>query len=449
MTEQAANELPRDVIIATLKDGRWPWMPRAVVRRPWFPSSFADDREVVAACVANRYGGYTLNRVSARLRSDREIVRTAVAHHRGSKGFSVSRLHGFPVSSLDRRWNFKYATDELKDDFDFVVSLLEEGFNVYEDVSSGLKGRRDVSLIAVHAAKCSIAHLPVCFRGDMVIAEASIRNGEGIRFLPEHLRRDPALVRLAVELDGRCLADASVELLGDKGIALIAMKTCDMRKYGIHVFHPLKFVDASLRSDVDVVTTAVERWGEALEHASVDLRASYDVVLKAVTTEGLALEFASDELRADRHIVLAAVTQNGEAICHAARKFRRDKEIVMVAVTSNTFALEYASKKLRANRAVVFHAVVQGGGCIDYVHGRFRENPLLQKLADLRTRPARNWHMFKARFKVQKFTAWLCAVSAKDEAHFDEDGMAVLVGRDAVSAKRDYDSAFALLNGCE
>ena len=283
---------------------------------------------------------------------------------------------------------------------------------------------------------------------DMGIAEASIRNGDGIRLLPEHLKRDTALVRLAVELDGRCLSDASVELLGDKDLALVAMKTCDMRHCAVRCFHPLKFVDASLRSDLEVVTTAVERWGEALEHASVDLRASYDVVLKAVTNTGPALEFASDELRADRRIVLAAVNQDGEALGCAAKKFRRDKEIVMAAVASNPFALEYASKKLRCDRAVVFHAVMKSCGRdvpIDYVRGRLRENPLLQKLADLRTRPARNWYLFKARFRVQKFTAWLCAVSAKDEAHFDADGMAVMLGRDAQSAKRDYDDAFGLL----
>ena len=45
------------------------------------------------------------------------------------------------------------------------------------------------------------------------------------------------------------------------------------------------------------------------------------------------------------------------------------------------------------------------------------------------------------------YRGWCSSFTTK--AHFDEDGMAVLVGRDAVSAKRDYDSAFALPNGCE
>lgn len=64
-----------------------------------------------------------------------------------------------------------------------------------------------------------------------------------------------------------------------------------------------------------------------------------------MTQNGLALEYmyASAELRSDREMVLSAVKQNGLALEYASEELRGDLDVVLAAGAQNGLALEHAS----------------------------------------------------------------------------------------------------------
>ena len=101
--------------------------------------------------------------------------------------------------------------------------------------------------------------------------------------------------------------------------------------------------------------------------------------------------------------------------------------MVMAAVESNGLALQYASPVLRRDPAVVRTAVAQNATAMYY--------------ADESVKRARQrWATLRLNWKVRNALIWWLATSAHDEAHFDDDGKAVLTGSGARAAKRDYDT---------
>ena len=138
------------------------------------------------------------------------------------------------------------------------------------------------------------------------------------------------------------------------------------------------------------------------------------MVIERVEKDGLALYFASHGLRADKEVVLAAVRNNGLELKFAASALRADKEVVLAAVAVCGFALEYAAKALKADT-------------------------LLLRLAELPNRGRRNLHVFKVKFAHRAVVAYWSKVSGKDDAHFDDEGEAVMQGSGARAAKRAFD----------
>lgn len=83
-----------------------------------------------------------------------------------------------------------------------------------------------------------------------------------------------------------------------------------------------------LRSDPEVVLTAVRSHGLALHHVALDLRRSRDIVLAAVASHGLALQYAAEELCRDRSVVLAAVKAHPVALIYASQELQMDPEVL-------------------------------------------------------------------------------------------------------------------------
>ena len=73
--------------------------------------------------------------------------------------------------------------------------------------------------------------------------------------------------------------------------------------------------------------TAVTHNGRALKYASDELRSDREVVMSAVSCDAWALEFASDELRNDRKVVLVALKNDKKVIEWASNELQNDKWI--------------------------------------------------------------------------------------------------------------------------
>lgn len=76
---------------------------------------------------------------------------------------------------------------------------------------------------------------------------------------------------------------------------------------------------------------AVEHQPYIVASLSDKLRSDKDVILSAVTQYGLLLEFARGDLVNDRDVILAAVKQNGYSLKYASEELQRDKEVLSAA----------------------------------------------------------------------------------------------------------------------
>jgi hypothetical protein len=128
----------------------------------------------------------------------------------------------------------------------------------------------------------------------------------------------------------------------------------------------------------------------------------------------------------DKEVVIAAVKQDGYALYYASDSLKKDKEGVMAAVKRDGWALEYASGPLQNDKEVVMAA-------------RLQKDPLLRLVARTEGRGRRNLHILRIKLTMRHFLAWLCAIRSRDEAHFDANGEAVMVGRHAIAAKRTFE----------
>ena len=126
------------------------------------------------------------------------------------------------------------------------------------------------------------------------------------------------------------------------------------------------------KADRDVVLSAVQHRGMALQFASAELRGDCDVVFAAVWQSCWALQFASAELRGDRDVVLAAVRRDGRAFRFASAELRGDRDFVLAVVHRDWSALQFASCELWDNRDVVLAAVQRDYRALRFASAQLR-----------------------------------------------------------------------------
>ena len=66
-----------------------------------------------------------------------------------------------------------------------------------------------------------------------------------------------------------------------------------------------------------------------------------------------------------------------------------------------------------------------------------QSNTLLERLSRVHGRGLRNWQVLKVKFAIRDLVAYWSQLGY--EAHFDEEGKAVMEGRGARAAKRSYE----------
>jgi ribosomal protein L24E len=200
---------------------------------------------------------------------------------------------------------------------------------------------------------------PKIAKGKDVEIEKAIRkvsaNGKQLEKLGDKLKSNKEVVLTAVKQNGGALCYASENLKNDKEVVLAAVKQNGTSFY---------WASAKLKSDKEFVKAAVKQNGESLSWAEKFMN-DKEVVLAAVKQDGDALRYASENLKNDKEVVLAAVKQQGHSLCHASENLNNDKEVVLAAVKQDGQSLYFASLKLKADREVVLAAVKQNGRALD------------------------------------------------------------------------------------
>jgi len=184
--------------------------------------------------------------------------------------------------------------------------------------------------------------------------------GRALKFAPNEAKSDPTVVRAALALHPSSLQFASATLARDRAFVLGACAAAGEEA--------LRWADAALRADEEVVLAAVRQSGRALRFASDALRADRGVVRAAVGQNPFALRHADGSLTADRGFMLELVRARGEeTLQFASGKLKADKELVLAAVAQNPWALQHASPALLADPQVVAAAVAAEGDTLQCV----------------------------------------------------------------------------------
>ena len=229
-----------------------------------------------------------------------------------------------------------------------------------------------------------------------------------------------------------------------------------------------------------MVLAAVTQSGNAIRYAHRTLWDDRDVMLAAVAHSGHYLIWATrtNRLTTQKDVVLAAVKNDGWALQHASKEMRADKEVVLEAVINDPLgecktALGFASKSLQADPLLNRIASVIPKNPLRFLHpwlakrdldvakvqalrvDAFRRlyaeylnyvvSPDFDPVLDRSRRATRRWCVLRVRVKIWSFAWWYVETraAATHAAHFSAKGKAVLTGRAARVAKRDWTSMMA------
>jgi hypothetical protein len=283
------------------------------------------DRQVVLAAISKNPRNFRY--VSHELKNDPQVVIKAILQHVHSSAKAVQFFKSLSpfmrsnrevvIAAVSKNGaNFKYASDELKNDRGIVLTAIAN-----DEVDCG----------------CVYKMCPLAVKNDREIVLAAVsKHGKDLVYVSDEFRHDREVVLRAVANDesetGVALRCASIDLRGDREIVLAAVS-----KHG----HSLQYASKELKNDREIGLRAMandrsNRQYYTFLQCSKELRANREFALVGVTKCGRSLRFVSDELKNDREIVLTAIanddTQFGVAFDTCSLRLRQDPDFVLEAL---------------------------------------------------------------------------------------------------------------------
>jgi hypothetical protein len=192
-------------------------------------------------------------------RANRSIMSMAVQQSSGGSGL-----------------NLKFASDELKDDFDFVRLAVQDCGSALEYASEQLASNREIVLTAVQATGHALLYCTnASFRADREIVLTAVSTwGDALQVASPELQNDREIVRTAMQHSLSAIRYASDELKADPEIGLLAVQ-----------IYPdnMEFVTSDqVKGNKDVALTALQREIRVFQFLNENLQNDVDVVCKAL-----------------------------------------------------------------------------------------------------------------------------------------------------------------------
>ena len=128
-------------------------------------------------------------------------------------------------------------------------------------------------------------------------------------------------------------------------------------------------------NDRDVMLSALNVYGGALEFASASLKNDADFMMQAVQKDPFSIIFSSARLQGEGGFFRAAIAANPLVLPYTPRVCRADPEAVSIAVAQRGCLLQHASEELRSNRNVVQLAVGQDPKALQFASADLQADP--------------------------------------------------------------------------
>lgn len=305
--------------------------------------------------------------------------------------FISCQLHRELVLSHHNISLLKYASDELRNDYEFILSAIRENGGVLMYASRDLRNNREIVLAAIEKTNEALRYASDELKNNSEVVRAAVlKNFKTLSFASDELKNNHEFILSIVRLNGEALQYASTSLKNDSEIVLAAIKKNgyslnfasdelkNNRAFILNVvgqnFRALNFVTPNLKNDRAIICNAIRQNSHLLMYVSNELKNCREIVLEAVRKNGLALHYASLELRNNREIVLEAVRQNGLALNYASGELRNNREIVLEAIGENDLALRYASTEIRDDQEIVLDVVRRNYILFEVVSDRLKND---------------------------------------------------------------------------
>lgn len=183
------------------------------------------------------------------LRNDRELIYEV-----------VKKKHGDII---------EFASNELKDDKDFVLKLISTGFIYSEDMSERLRNDKEIILagtkVSIDSAKA--------YRLKIGREKEEVYALDFFSYASEELRNDKEFAIQIIRMGAAILGVCPDSLKDDKDVVLESVKVKDNETI-------VRFASARLRNDLDVALEVVKNNPESLQYLSKEVQEKVNKLLE-------------------------------------------------------------------------------------------------------------------------------------------------------------------------
>ena len=244
---------------------------------------------------------------------------------------------------------FMFAYEPHKGDYSIMLPNVTRNGLILEIASPELKKNPELVKAAMQENVHALHYADKELKADRdFMLEAVQENVDALWYADEALKADGDFMRKAVQENVDALKYAAAKLRSDR----IYMLHTEGILTAENEFYPLQYATDELRSDRDFMLACIEETPHAFQYATDALKSDSAFKIQAVMVDPCVL-IVDKALTTDRGVVLAAVKQNGEALQDAEEGPRADPAIVLAAVRQNGRALEFAAEDLRADPEIM------------------------------------------------------------------------------------------------
>ena len=218
----------------------------------------------------------------------------------------------------------RYINPDLQRDRDIVLAAAKtDGFNAFY-YENGVLNDKEIALAAINSRRHMLLHLNHTLKCDADIIECAInKKSTTIDIYNDGFNvRDDRFLRIVKYMP---------RIVKDRYIDSISIVKKIVKSNGQALSY-LSFDNA--RSYFEVVLTAVENYGIALDDACYELKCDPIIVLTAVKNAGYAILHAGDNLKNDRIMAFSAIKNNCLAVLHIGFHLRVDYEIALFVMAN-------------------------------------------------------------------------------------------------------------------
>lgn len=190
----------------------------------------------------------------------------------------------------------QYLSDELKDDYDVVLSALKENPSTFKYASERLRDNKELALISMKDFGYSLEFASCRLKSDKeVVLTAVTRDGFALEYASDELKNDKDVVLRAIESGKFCYSDFGSTIKKDREICINAFtKDQDLST-------PLYELECDINEEF--LCDALSRNGMKLKVVGAIWQRNKNVVISAIKENPDALQFANKRLRESPEIL--------------------------------------------------------------------------------------------------------------------------------------------------